>query len=301
MVNYNSCKYIFDEGIKKTCEFNIMWVSKSEAQWDREIYNCLRKFSPIVQKSYIDENFNKQTEWIKNPDYQWRPASKRLKIELFIVAKYRWNDNVWYFDDGDHDSDKKICFMLPCQSRAITRWSDVFSLRELQEYAGTLPFEPWIMINISPDWKGVEIDEQMIRDFKQIILNYMKEGWFEKWEYALEGGSEGNFLHAHIVAKLGSHVKDLAQVKGHCWGKKNNHEQQLMKYARKTKCMSSVLKRPGIHKCIINHPDMLKDKRDYLIERKKPHGHKNKKMGLKGLNQRYIGKLKSLNNPNEVS
>ena len=181
MVNYNSCKYILDEGNKKTCEFNIMWFSKTEAKWDHEISNCLRKFSPMIQKSYIDENFNKQTEFVKNPDYQWRPASLRLKIEKFIVAKYRWNANHWYFDDGDHDSDKKLCFMEPCQSRAITRWSDVFSLRELQEYAGTLPFEPWIMINISPDWKGVEIDDQMIRDFKQIILNYMIEGCFEKW------------------------------------------------------------------------------------------------------------------------
>lgn len=287
---------ILDDGEKKPCHFDIsyMYESKCQQRWDFAIRDCLNKFNPKVREFYIDEKFNKCDRWIANPNYKWKPISHYCMIEQFIVAKYRYDMNHWYFDDGAHDSEKKICHMCPLQGRAISRWQDVFQLRDLQEYAGTLPFEPWIMINISPDWKGQTIDEHMIKDFRFVIESYMKEGWFSEWGYALEGGGDGDLLHAHIVAKLGSSSKTLAMVKGHCCGKKNNHEQQLMKYAKKTKCMRSVLKRVGIQKMILNNKQLWKDKMAYLVESKKPEGHKNKKLSLKGVNKRYYGKYKEV-------
>lgn len=281
MVNYNAMKYIIDEGEKKNVRFLEMWMSKSEIKWDHEISHALTRFNPKIQISYIDENYNKCLKWVDNPKYTKKPQTDLCEIELFIQAKYRYENNRWYFDDGKSSNKKPNEMIGPdVWERAIERWKDVFTLRDIQRYTDRLPFEPWIMINISPDWKGQEITPQMICDLKNTINTYMKEGWYERWEFALEGGSEGDFLHAHIVAKLGSKTKSLAMVKGHCWGRKMNHQQQLLKYASKTQVLSSALKRGTgiIHKIIINHPDMLKDKLDYLVESRKPAGHKNKKL-----------------------
>lgn len=291
MVNYNSGKLILDEGIKKSCSFKMEWFDKDEFDWMIEIEECLKKFNPWIREEFIDENFDKKIRRIDNPNYTRKESKDYCKIEQFIVAKYDYLERGNEGFGGWAFMNKKRTKVCNNYEKVLRKWNDIFCLKELLEYTGRLPFEPWIMINISPNWKGQKITPDMICDLKNTITEYLKEGWYSRWEYALESGSDGDFLHGHIVAKLGSSVKELARVKGHCWGKKMNHQQQLYKYAKKTKCLSSALKSGSgiVQKIIINHPDMLKDKRNYLYESKKPNGHKNKKININGVNCRYIG------------
>ena len=76
MVNYNSAKYILDEGEEKPTLYKMSWFSKTEHKWDKEIQLALQKFSPKKRISYIDENFDKHWKWIDNDEYKWKPCSK---------------------------------------------------------------------------------------------------------------------------------------------------------------------------------------------------------------------------------
>jgi hypothetical protein len=141
----------------------------------------------------------------------------------------------------------------------------------LCRYYNIRPFEPWVMINISPDWKGKEITTSMVEDLSKLVRSYMKENWYSEWHYSIESGGEGNHLHTHIVAKLNQ--DRLQSTKTHL--KKGNHTQQLKKYGKKIKGLQGLIKGPGIQKIFINNEEILADKLDYLIESKKPDGHKN--------------------------
>lgn len=166
-----------------------------------------------------------------------------------------------------------------------------FTLRpkpDIAKYMGATPFYPSIMINISPDWKGKFgtnklKDKVMIKGFKQVIESYLNETIgpnkrFTKWKYCLECGSEGNFLHAHIVAEL--NPKILKSMKSHI--NHHGHVQQLKKYFKKYfKGMDGLIKgKYSVQRNLINSEIILLDKLKYLLEENKCEGHRN----LKDLN-----------------
>lgn len=147
----------------------------------------------------------------------------------------------------------------------------------LFEFYNIKPFEPWVMLNISPDWAGLKVLKQKgkIKNFIRMFETYMKEGWYSEWKFVLEAGGNGDHLHLHSVCKMGSDLKQLKSVRTHL---SKNWKRQIMKYAR-DEGLEGVIKMPGLQ-CIIiqgeNGGEILQDKIDYLDEDKKPGGHKNK-------------------------
>lgn len=149
---------------------------------------------------------------------------------------------------------------------------------KIAKYYNIIPFTPSVMINISPDWNGEGIDKRSdkckIGILKGIIDNYMKEGWYDKWQYVIECGSEGNHIHAHIVAHM--NPQRLKSVETHL--RKGNHTNQLKKYGNKVKGMGGIIKGVSVQKVFLRTEELVKDKLDYLIEDKKPEGHRNLKV-----------------------
>ena len=144
--------------------------------------------------------------------------------------------------------------------------------KEICDFMGIIPFVPSVMINISPDWKEMKNHKNKVNVLKDIIDNYMKEQWYEKWEYVIENGSDGKHIHAHLVAQMNSNR--LKSVESHL--KKGNHTQQLKKYAKKIKGMEGIIKGNSVQKIFLRTEEIVKDKLLYLHEDTKPEGHKNK-------------------------
>jgi len=147
---------------------------------------------------------------------------------------------------------------------------------KIAKYYKIIPFTPSVMINISPDWKGEgfknNCNAQKVKALKFIIDSYLKEQWYDKWEYVIECGSQGDNYHAHLVAHM--NPKRLKSCESHL--RRGNHTQQLKKYSKKLKGMEGIIKGPSVQKIILRNEELVKDKLDYLIESKKPEGHKNK-------------------------
>ncbi len=170
---------------------------------------------------------------------------------------------------------------------------DFFKIKDSKEIAlmmGITPFYPAVMINISPDWKGRFSnykgtplrDALDVKHFKTVIEKYLgSNDRYTKWKYCIENGSEGNFLHAHIVAQINPRCRK--SVETHI--NKGNHTVELRKHwdkcdhfpRKKTKKGDEGLLKGkyAIQRVMIRKREILEDKLSYLLEDKKPEGHKN--------------------------
>lgn len=146
--------------------------------------------------------------------------------------------------------------------------------QEILDYMKIIPFTPSVMINISPDWRESKLTTEWGKTtvLKKLINDYMKEGWYDYWSYVIENGSEGNHIHAHIVAHM--NPQRLKSCESHL--RKGNHTQQLKKYSNKVKGTQGTIKGPSVQKVFLRTEELVKDKLLYLQEDHKPEGHKNK-------------------------
>jgi len=152
--------------------------------------------------------------------------------------------------------------------------TDVYSkvdFNKIAKYYNITPFSPSVMINISPNWNGKVIAGK-INKLKKLINLYMQEGWYDEWSYVIENGSEGKHIHAHIVAHM--NPQRLKSVETHL--KKGYHTRQLIKHAKYIEGMEGLIEGVSVQRTILRTETLVKDKLDYLIEEKKPPGHKNK-------------------------
>lgn len=144
------------------------------------------------------------------------------------------------------------------------------------------------MINISPAWAGVKPNKLMISLLNTVIEGYLNES--DRWDdalYTLENGGEGNFLHAHIVAKPNKDI--ITSVDTHM--RKGNHAYQIRKrWDKECKYNPKLVGYVGclkginsIQKIVLRNNELISDKKDYLLEDKKPEGHTNVK-------QEYLNK-----------
>lgn len=154
----------------------------------------------------------------------------------------------------------------------------------IAEYMDVIPFIPCVMFNISPAWKGEFgkddlTDKLMIKNFCKVIDSYLNESFqgkkrYSRYKYCLECGSEGNFLHAHIVAEINEDISK--SVKTHI--NKGSHCQQLRKWwdNHYFKGRQGYLKgKFSIQRNLINTEEILNDKLAYLLEENKEEGHQN--------------------------
>lgn len=155
------------------------------------------------------------------------------------------------------------------------------SYERIAEYMGIIPFMPCVMFNISPNWKGQYgvdkmTDKIMEKKFVSVIETYLKaSNRYSKYRYVIECGSDGNHLHAHIVAEINKGMEKSVQTHIN----KGNHSIEIRKIWDKEmpKGKQGLLKgKYSIQRIMLRNEELVKDKLEYLIEEKKPEGHKNK-------------------------
>lgn len=150
----------------------------------------------------------------------------------------------------------------------------------IARYMGVEPYVTSVMINISPNWKGKYgqdklTDKLMTKKFCQVIDTYLSaSNRYSKYKYCLECGSEGNFLHAHIVAEFNKQC--IKSVTTHI--NKGNHTVELRKIWDKIfpeGYVGLIKGKFAVQRIILRVDYLRQDKLDYLVEDKKPEGHKN--------------------------
>ena len=229
--------------------------------YKRQVINS---FNETVYKTVTDDDLNETKEIVRNDKYI-EPTGLMLKFR----NKYFEFKN---FLDEEYWSLKQEYYGYNYELEMPSVFQKHFSLQDLLDYLGIIPFTPSVMINISPDWDDPTSIGRKIWCLKEIINKYMLEEWYDKWEYVIENGSDGKHIHAHIVAHM--NPARLKSTESHL--KKGNHSQQIKKYTKGIKGIEGCIKGNSIQKTFLRNELLVKDKLLYLHEETKPQGHKNK-------------------------
>ena len=274
---------VLDESeIKYVPEANMNKHSEAEKAYK----DCVRKNKKGHYKKEWDAEQGKYRETeIRNEDHQ--PYPKNSKLRWFMIdRRMEIYDEVrigWTF--------ARRMYYRKLEAKMIaSEWEKFWEENkpEIYSYLGRevpIPFNPSVMINISPNWKGKFgqdklTDKLMIKKFIIVVEKYLKaSNRYSKYKWNLECGGEGNHLHAHIVAEIrpGSYKSVITHLN------KGNHSNELRKIWDQTfpEGYQRVLKgKYSIQRILLRNEELLKDKLNYLIEELKPEGHKN----LKDLN-----------------
>ena len=210
----------------------------------------LRGSREIENISWDDENERVVNILVRNDNYKAPEGAMKLLIKTAIDCKE--------VATKDRINDQFIKQM------------EKFNISEDEVYLwlGEEKFVTHIFLNISPNWKG----KGNVHDLDLLVDSYMKEcNRFLEWTYIIENGSEGDMIHTHIVGKLNPKFEKSTITHFN----KGNHVRQLQKYANKIEGLRGLIKGTGINRQILRTPELVSDKLDYLIEDRKPEGHKN--------------------------
>lgn len=199
------------------------------------------------------------------------------------------------FPAGKAPAHKKVVPSIPCKPE----WMDPPDEIDVYEYYNVEKFTKSWMLNISPNWKGVEISREMINFFVEVIeLFYSNCNRFTKMKYVLENGHGRDHLHAHIVFTLNTKKPGyMTPIKKgnilnefrNCWNRliKDNSNMEHMKLNgkwfdpegyycnKKKKWIGLIDERCALNTCLLTSHEMLRDKLDYLYEELKPASHQN--------------------------
>lgn len=189
-----------------------------------------------------------------NPDYNPRPNG--------AVKKWIEADDIMMNPLIAKDMKEKIL-------------ADANLKKSLYGFFKIIPFNPCVMINISPNWKG-KVDPKD-EGYQGLLANTIQTYFnacnrYSKYRYCMESGGEGNFLHAHVVAEINPdlHKSVITHIN------KGNHKYELIKAWKKLKGDEGLLKgKFAIQRILINNENMRDDKLAYLEEKNKPDGHQN--------------------------
>jgi len=199
----------------------------------------------------------------RNPKYKpWTP--KMLAGLEDFYENSRWDKN-------EKDRERSARMMI----RFI-------GLEESYAFLGRIPFNPCVMINISPAWKGSAITDDKIEGFRRVVEGYLKEmGRYTKWKFCFECGSDGNFLHCHIVAEVNPDLIESVLNGKNSHINKGNHYQQIKKRWLKekwthAKWAEAIDGKFAVQRIIVRNEKMRDDKLAYLVEENKMDGHQNK-------------------------
>jgi len=257
---------ILDEGVtKKLCKVDYKMKYKMQyVDYCRMVINSMNE---TISVKSMDDDLNEIREIVRNPKFiephglmiKFQNKYMELNESFFTDEKY-WRLKEEYCGLGWDESIEEV-------------FQKHFKKQDLLDYLGIIPFTPSVMINISPDWSGIKrSNPNKVQILKGIFENYMKEEWYDRWEYVIENGSNGDHIHLHAVCHM--NVKRLKSVETHL--RVGRHSVQLQKYAKKLDGMGGILKGTGIQKTFCRTEEIVKDKLLYLHEDTKPQGHKNK-------------------------
>lgn len=137
------------------------------------------------------------------------------------------------------------------------------------------PINPAVMINICPAWKGTLPTHNMIIKFQRAIQQYADECNSSRWEkiqYILEDGPDGDHLHLHGVFHI--NPLQIKSVETHL--KKSKHVRQIQKHMRGCLGEDWGQLNINIQTSILRTENLINDKIAYLDPDNKPLGHENK-------------------------
>lgn len=239
---------IVDYKMAKVDLYNLCWAKSKET---------------ISKKEFDDAKCDFVTHQIRNENYKELPS--RIK---YAMNKTHEQENMYMTDFAVRKGYK---WDIKTSNDFLIKF--VGDEQTIYDYLEIIPFTPSVMINISPDWSESKLTTEFakVTCLKKIIDLYMKEEWYDKWEYVIENGSDGTHIHAHIVAHM--NVKRLKSVESHL--RRGNQTQQLKKYAKKVKGIQGCIKGSSVQKVFLRTEEIVKDKLLYLHEDTKPEGHKN--------------------------
>ena len=275
---------VLDERKEKKIIYPSLNMKESENIYKEIAFRQNKTIEKRVWETYDSDDEDdplKDGRWMKREieNEQYKPVSG--------VIKQHWEQ--W---EGEECEMRKLHYYDPKKywNRKVRAWDEFFERNKevCYKFLDRIPFNTCVMINISPDWKGVFgqdpfCDEMMIERFQEVINEYLKEYQgnhlrYSKYKYVIECGGEGDHLHAHIVAEINPDAIGVLDGKNsHI--RRGNHSQQLRKWWKKKmpKGKEGLLKgKYSIQSIILRTETLRDDKLEYLIEEKKPEGHKNK-------------------------
>jgi len=255
---------ILDEGIIKYYIKDIITMDL-RSQYEKEYYLNEDLLEPIREYQQNLQSIN------------------LLKQQLTgdIYKDYEHNEQIMKLNN-------KVKFIPACTGFKQMEHPEVMTLEHLHRYYKIIPYLPCVMINISPAWKGRQIDSKMIKYFKLYMAYVFKDcERFTKMKYVLECGFGGDLLHCHAVAEINPHTLKMVKTQIN----KGNFQRSLRKLWAKVNREEGVegiggdieglLKnRHSIQVQIINKKEIRDDKLDYLIEENKPPSHSNKQHSM---------------------
>lgn len=160
---------------------------------------------------------------------------------------------------------------------------DEMSKDDIFRYYGKENFNPCIMINMSPNWKGKLPTEEykFANKFIDVVMKrfYGDSNRFSKMKYVIECGKDGDFVHLHSVLEL----NPIMRNSNRSWIRKGNHLRDLRTIWNKA-CVEfegfggyvDCLKgKYALQSTLLNCNELIKDKLNYLIEELKPISHQN--------------------------
>lgn len=256
-------------------------ILKSVPEVNMQCHNC---YTEVLRKS---------TEWIKSDDPYY--PSEEVRNGEYKPLPESLQEFIKLCQDYD-------CKHIPVNFDYVKRAEfheknmiDRFGEKYIYEYLEREPFRRSIMINISPNWKitnnvaGVDYsgrDNKMRDHLYRVCEMYLASCLrYTRWKYVLECGSEGNFIHAHIVAEINKdHYKSvMAHIKKgninaeirKCWNRELRKELPEGGLLEDHAWFDGLKGKYGVKTILINNKEILKDKLNYLIEDLKPESHKN--------------------------
>lgn len=231
-------------------------------------YLCVLKNSRVSRVKVWSDEISDYS-YSETDNLEWKEAPPRIVYAMNKKKEYECGWDYLNYPKGPRKLEDKFVIWAGGEDNVY-------------EYLDIKPFTASVMINISPDWAVLEKRTQSSKAniLKGILDKYLSEGWYQKWAYVIENGSKGDHIHAHCVCELNR--ERLKSSETHL--AKGNHSQQLKKYANKLKGCQGLIKGVSVQKCMLRNETLVKDKLDYLIEEKKPEGHKN----LSIINDGYI-------------
>ena len=265
-------------------ENELKYVPETNMNKLKEAEKAYKECWKIHRKAWWEEKWDAESGKFRNVEMRnedHKPWPEKSKLKWYMeIKRAEIRDKIYEMEWLSYKKKDQLE-----KEELKEAWEKFYNenKKEIYDYLGRevpIPFNPSVMINISPNWKGkfgrdAITDKLMIKKFIIVVEKYLKaSNRYSKWKWNLECGGEGNHLHAHIVAEIrpGSYKSVMTHLN------KGNHSNEIRKIWDQTfpEGYQRVCKgKYSIQRILLRNEELLKDKLKYLIENEKPEGHKN--------------------------
>lgn len=250
--------------------------------------DVFKKVSPNFYKKTFDDDFHPIMIEIPNESYDPEWGKKNVKFYRWMRRFAEWEVCTSLTDEPSDGVEKRAW--------TVERWEEYDGMplavsypytcmerQELYDVLGYEEFVPHIMLNISPNWSAcqpfdwssfegaIELQIKALRDLMDKVVQ-MK--FWSDWSYVIERGGNPQRPHVHVHAVLKMNKDCIKSCRSYV---KNNSnlKRDVRKLWAMEGCEKALDAGPAIQVKSLNNDELVKDKKDYLIEEKKPLAHRN--------------------------